>query len=79
MIKNVYVVYDKLAEEYSDPISIKNDALANRFFVQELKKVPNRDDYIIYWVGSYDTDTSDLDTFEKEELELDFSSLEVDE
>lgn len=72
MLKRVYVVYDKLADEYSDPICIKNDKLANRFFVAELKKVTNKDDYIIYNVGEYDSDSANFYLDDKQVLDLDF-------
>lgn len=52
MTKNLYSIYDRLAEEFSPVFEAKNDAIANRMF-NALSKDADLTDQTLYRVGSF--------------------------
>lgn len=59
---NLYVIYDKVAEESSSPMMCRTDGLALRQFMAALSKEPGaKNDYALYRVGTYDPQTMIID------------------
>lgn len=50
----LYVLYDKIAGQYSQPLSFVNQACAERYFVQLMAKQDNPTDYELYYLGEFD-------------------------
>nr|QJB20394.1 MAG: nonstructural protein [Microvirus sp.] len=55
MIYNVYVVYDKVAEEAGPPFTAVNDAVAQRMFAQMNIPLSLRSEYDLVRVAFYDS------------------------
>lgn len=57
MLHNVYVVYDKLAEEAGPPFIAVNDAVAARKYNDLMRDCPQslRADYELQMIGYYDS------------------------
>lgn len=70
MIYCLYTVLDKIADESGPIFCAKNDAVANRSFNSMLKDIaPNdRDSYVLYTMGTFDTDTMELEKFKAREV-----------
>lgn len=58
MINNLYVIYDRTAEESGPVFEAKNDGIALRNVHLMLKDKPFQEDYVLLCVGSIDHDTS---------------------
>lgn len=56
-MSSLYVVYDEVAELYTAPLTLKNDAVAKRWFAQQMSKANDPTDYKLYKVGEYDENT----------------------
>lgn len=56
----MYSVYDSVAEVFNKPFYEINDASATRAFKQSIDDNPNRLDYSLYLVGSYNDNTAQL-------------------
>lgn len=56
-IAGLYVVYDEVAEVHTAPITLKNDAVAKRWFAERMSKVNDPTDFKLYLIGQYDEDT----------------------
>lgn len=67
MVLNLYSLYDRVACEHSPQLnSCKNDAVAVRMFEGSIngKSVIDPDDYSLFNVGSFDTETGKVSTFD---------------
>lgn len=56
MILQMYNVKDKVSEEFAPPFVAKNDAVALRQFNNLINNL-NPQDYSLYHIGQYDSDT----------------------
>lgn len=56
MILQMYNVKDKISEEFAPPFVAKNDAVALRQFNHLINNL-NPQDYSLYHIGQYDSDT----------------------
>lgn len=54
MQTNLYVVFDKIAEECGPIFQAKNDGIACRQFVQLMDKNPSKDEFKLICIGSMD-------------------------
>ena len=57
MLLNLYAVYDKVAEEAGPMFGSVNDGVAVRQTLSLLAEMPRRDDYQLYRIGQYNTNT----------------------
>lgn len=57
MIMNMYTILDTVAKESGDIQFAKNDEVALRFFNSAISKSPTPNEYALYCVGSYNTET----------------------
>ena len=55
MLYNVYVVYDKVAEEAGPPFTAVNDGIAQRMFAQMNIPLSLRGDYQLFRIACYDS------------------------
>ena len=55
MVFNVYVIYDKVAEEAGPPFTAVNDGIAQRMFAQMNIPLSLRNDYEIVRIAYYDS------------------------
>ena len=53
----VYSIKDEVAEEFSAPQLAKTDGVAVRMFQQAISKAPYPQDYSLWRIGSFDTET----------------------
>lgn len=62
MQKRLYVVYDKIAEESSQIMDVKNESIAIRHFKGMLaNNTPHStNDYQLIYLGTFDTETLEL-------------------
>lgn len=51
---NIYVIYDKLAEEAGPLFIAVNDEVAKRQYEQTMQHVTTKADYLLYRIGFYD-------------------------
>lgn len=56
MLVNFYSIYDKVTETFNDPFKQLNNAAAIRSFQHSVIEEPHKDDYVIYFVGTFDSD-----------------------
>lgn len=56
MTLNMYNVKDRVSDEFAPPYVAKNDAVALRQFNHLISNL-NPQDYELYCIGKYDTDT----------------------
>jgi len=54
MITNVYSIRDSLAEIYNKPFTEINNATAIRAFSQSMQQTKNKEDYVLYHIGTFD-------------------------
>ena len=63
MVYNIYSIYDSVAEEYGPIFNAKSDAVAKRAVTGILNSGEIRsNDYDLYCLGSYDTDTGEINS-----------------
>lgn len=56
---NLYVIYDRVAEESGPVYEAKNDGVASRMYAEFLRKITARpEDYLLLRVGTIDHRTS---------------------
>lgn len=60
MVK-LYVIYDRVAKEAGPVFASKNDDVAIRSFHQIVSKADNPDDYCLYHVADYDSESPRVD------------------
>jgi hypothetical protein len=60
MLKIVVSVKDTIAEVFHDPHTEINSATAIRAFSASIKESPHKDDYSLYQIGTFDTQTGVL-------------------
>lgn len=54
----MYSVYDAVAKEFGPPVLARNNDVASRMYVQLLAEHRLvQADFILYWIGEYDTET----------------------
>jgi hypothetical protein len=58
----MYTMYDRVAEEYGPPWTARNDAVAVRQFMSGMKENPFTDDFWLYCIGSYDSNSGQLES-----------------
>lgn len=59
-MRRLYVVYDRVAEEAGSIGYAKNDAVALRQFGAEMAKMPNSEDFDLYFIGEFDSETMEI-------------------
>ena len=74
MITNVYSIRDTLAEIFNQPFCEINNATAIRAFSSAMLEKPNKDDYILCHIGTYDDLTGQHTVNEPVKI---FSGLDV--
>lgn len=57
MIMNLYAIMDTAAEELGPPFQAKNDATARRQYQELQKKSPFPEDFLLVYLGKYETTT----------------------
>lgn len=57
---NVYVIYDKVAEEAGPLFEAVNDGVAVRQMCQSMRNVENPDDYSLFHVGEITRETGQV-------------------
>ena len=69
-VKRLYVIYDQVALECSDPFMANNDGVAMRSFGQKLLEVPEglRGEFALYCIGRLNY--SNMGLFETEAREI---------
>jgi hypothetical protein len=75
MKQNMYSVYDTVAETFNIPFKELNNASAIRSFQHSVIEQPHKDDYALYFVGTFDDDSGRYE-IPKEPLRL-LTGLEV--
>lgn len=58
MVNQVYVIYDRTAEESGPVFEAKNDGVALRNFQMMVKDKPFSEDYVLLHIGEIDHGTS---------------------
>jgi len=73
----LYTIYDRIAQEAGPVFNAKNDQVAVRNAVALLKSVSDTqiDDYLLYRVGTFDTDINHIDDCEKKIIDYEFQFL----
>lgn len=56
----VYAIYDKVAEEWANPMIAKNDGMMKRLIIDRLAQLPNAEDFELYRIGLYSLTTGKL-------------------
>lgn len=57
-----YTIFDSMAKEYGPLFNAKNNEVAKRMFKQFLtKELVSQEDYTLYCVGEFDTESALLD------------------
>lgn len=56
----IYSIKDTVAQEFGPIFQAKNDDVALRNFHSALLKVPNPEEYELYYLGTFDVDTGSL-------------------
>lgn len=53
---SLYSIFDKVSEEFSAPVALKNTGVAKRWFNQNLSSVPEdiKNDFELWLVGKFD-------------------------
>lgn len=57
---SVYTIYDVIAQTFNKPFTEINHGTATRSFKQSLAGAPNPEDYILYYIGTFDTENGEL-------------------
>lgn len=57
---NVYAIYDKVAEEYGNPLIARNDGMILRLMIDQLAKLQNPQDYDLFQIGHYSVLTGEI-------------------
>ena len=74
MTYNIYTIYDKVSKECGPVFQAKNFGVAKRYVEDMLKNNPIKlDEYTLYQIGSYDTETGKL--FSQSILSWDLSEI----
>lgn len=61
MTYNIYTIYDKVSKECGPVFQAKNFGVAKRYVEDMVKNNPIKlDEYTLYQIGSYDTETGKL-------------------
>lgn len=61
MTKNIYSIYDIVAETFNTPFPSLNNATAIRDFETSVIKEQHKNDYALYYLGTYDQDNGKLE------------------
>lgn len=78
MICNLYVVYDRLAQESGPIFECKNHGVARRAYDQMIAKTGRMDEYQLICLGSVNHDNQRLDIFDiPVEVKFDAGGSEV--
>ncbi len=60
MVNQLYVKFDKVANEASQIIGTKNEELALRTFAVSMEKEKQPEDFELYHLGQFDTETMEI-------------------
>jgi hypothetical protein len=60
MIKILCAVKDTISETFTDPRAEINEASAKRAFKMGLEEAKNKDDYALYQIGAFDTESGQI-------------------
>lgn len=62
MVRNYYTIYDAVAGTYGDLMYCLSDDVAKREFINIIRKMHvNKDDFILYKVGTFDDETGNFE------------------
>ena len=56
MKTKLFVIYDEVAQEASQPFQAKNDIIAQRLFNQAIEPTPYKADMKLYCIADFDTE-----------------------
>lgn len=77
---NLYVIYDRVAEQSGPIFEAINDGIAFRQYEQVMRQATIPDDYMLLRVGSIDHDINKVDTiYPAEEIYVGLSKLGDDD
>lgn len=80
-MKNIYIMYDKVADMFFDPFYVKNNAVALRdlkYLVNEKNENMfnvNSSDKEIYLIGTFDPNTGKVNLLEQKQLLIKLDDL----
>jgi hypothetical protein len=74
MLRNIYAIRDNLAEVFNTPFYEHNHKTAIRGFEQSAKDAPNKDDYSLYHLGTFDDNSGQTIPGEPTKI---FSGLDI--
>lgn len=57
---NIYSVFDTVAQVFNKPFTDINNDTAKRIFIQSAQEDPNKNDYVLYWLGSFTDHDGDI-------------------
>lgn len=57
---HIYSIFDTVAEVFNKPFTDINDASATRSFMQSLDDNKNKNDYVLYNMGTYDDSKGEI-------------------
>lgn len=61
MKKNIYSIFDTVAETFNQPFPSLNNATAIRDFETSVVNEQHKNDYALYYLGTYDQDNGKLE------------------
>lgn len=76
MINNLYVVYDKVAEESGPIFEAKNDGVAQRASNTMLENTPRKYEFELWSLGNIDHETTILKISKIKKIEIDWTKGE---
>lgn len=54
MNTGIYSIFDNVASVFNKPFTELNDNTAKRAFIRAIEKQPDKNDYVLYYCGSFD-------------------------
>lgn len=77
MINKLFSVFDKVSSDFAPPFVAKNANVARRFLESSFKRTPelNRNDFELYEMGSFDSETGKIDCLEKPVVAVESSEV----
>lgn len=82
MIRQLYVIYDRVAEESGPIFEAKNDGIANRRYkaliAEQTHQWFEESDYILLHIGSIDKSTNEMETITPEVVDVKLSLIDME-
>lgn len=60
MKTKLYVIFDEVAQEASQPFQAKNDVIAQRLFNQAIEPTPYKSDMKLFCIAEFDTESLEV-------------------